>query len=190
MFRIIDDVMKNIMRKIILLGNLFCIGYTAVSIYSSIADKTIKKKLESHIIKNLPAVIEAQEKKLGIKHIGVPRIMVSYSDFPNGGYDAEEDSLEIMIESPEAIDDTSTKEILDHELGHFYVDKMEEKMGKRLHYNDSESIARYFGNTMNDIGDSKDMQDKNLKEYRIIRPLIKKYGVKGAIEHLLISREK
>jgi hypothetical protein len=182
-----NAMMKKTIRKIIELTLIGCgaialFNYTHDNfIYAFINDKIAKHKNENYIEKILPDIVQAQEKRLGIKYPGMPKIIVLDSDFPDGGYDAVEDTLEIMV-GHDAVYDSSIKQILDHELGHFYVDKLEERAGKKLQHDIAESIALYIENTMNG---EKHSEKGILKESLMIKSLAKKHGLKNAIEYLL-----
>jgi hypothetical protein len=194
------------------------------------------KSIEPYVKKNLAKIMKAQEKKLGIKHIDKPNLKFGIPDKENnipgrimtGQYKPWEDSISLRIRStitPETNLSNILKEIvtfgeisdikatLDHELGHFYADKVNESMGMgdwpgftyRTYYDIlctkliAEGIATYFEKSMNDgkdefkdsdwTGTLLDLIDPEYVYnggYHLVKPIIDKYGRKG-IEHLILT---
>ena len=187
------------------------------------SDADVKSYVETH----LSQIIERQEKKLGIGHFGVPKVSYEYPPWVTdedkasaapGGYGAEEDTIYIPLEmsvTPEfsltnAIRNVaifgnvfSVEKTLEHELGHFYADKLSECLGKERSFSDqakhqiaahivSEGIAEYFQRALNDGQD--DFKDSDwprtpaefLTEkviysggFHIVKPIIDRYGTNG-----------
>lgn len=141
----------------------------------------ISHKIESNLIerdnfhgyvgrRHLEEIVKNQEKMLGIKHFGIPEI--SYGTDQNinisgailcGSYDPKEDRIYL----PPELTVCNVKETLGHELGHFYLDKLNESIGKGdfprdVRYNPeeigimliSEGIAEYFGRAISNRKDN------------------------------------
>lgn len=169
------------------------VGISSLSCYYSmiLPPQQLKKQSSSYQIRqyvnnNLDTIIQNQEKKLNIAHQGVPVVEVGISDqikksFPGlpicGCYDSGENIIyikkDIIINLEEEIknvevsspgNDCYIKQVIDHELGHFYVDMLSENLGtgswpqtltengtvdKNAIHIIGEGIAEYFGRSMN-----------------------------------------
>lgn len=108
-------------------------------------------RLESFIQSDLGGIMEEQENKLGITHFGVPEV---FSGFPaewsgfetlgvSGTYEPSNDSIYLspICHVEDHPDDKwirlincgrphDARAVLAHELGHFYVDKLNESLGR------------------------------------------------------------
>ena len=218
----------NFIRKLEIFGIVtFLAGLSwapALTIVQTRANKLIKPYVE----KNLAEIVRSQEEKLGIKHFRLP--MVKFENqgiFENslllGSYNSGEDTIylnPIFSVTPE-LNATNlllkflsfgvvfnVKEILDHELGHFYIDKKYESMGTSNWYKldgyinlekiisikiISEGISEYFEREINGKKDSPDdfKLPENLLDfaynetlvynagYNLVKPVIDKYGERG-----------
>lgn len=166
------------------------ISVSSVSYYAHMAFQEHFKKQEPHyqimhyVNENLDAIIRKQEQKLNIIHREVPTVKVGISAqtkklFPHslicGSYNSEENTIylknDIIIDAKNEIQglevmtsSCTIKMVLDHELGHFYCDKLSENLEKgswpqTLLENGTvdenaihiirEGIAEYFVRTMN-----------------------------------------
>jgi hypothetical protein len=93
-----------------------------------------------------------------------------------------------------------TKQVVEHELGHFYVDNLIKKLGKtEINYIGfkkiskeiiGEGIAEYFARVMNDKknfpNETVDSNNFYSESFYLVKPIIDKYGEKG-IEYLLFN---
>jgi len=129
-----------------------------------------EKAIRDYVLTNLEKIIGAQEKKLGIKHFGVPEIEYGFgkeTHLRKAKYDCLKDkiyiySLDIPLDEREML---SAEEILNHELGHYYADGLSEELrgesfpveyhNNKFEYAErigiklaSEGIAEYFRVTM------------------------------------------
>lgn len=185
--------------------------------------------IKFYIEKNLNEIIKEQEEVLNIKHFGVPTIVVKPEDFEHNnifsgvrlGYYSNDtiyinSTLEITVPNSKLNNilgdifffghTSNIKEILDHELGHYYVDKLKENLNinKELDTNlikigmklISEGIAEYFKNKIY----KKDLKKYNLVKsvddmkygefyncgYHLVKPVIDRHGKKG-IEYLIAN---
>ena len=163
-------------------------------IASSVVQKKVDNKVKQYVGNNLNNIMKEQEEKLGIKHFGVPIISYDpksaneFGGLAQGVYTPEEDEiflqLGLAVTPEENLTNTlanifnggythNIKIALDHELGHYYMDKLNENVGNGdwptqmdLFTNPgtkviAEGVAEYFNATINN-----------------------KYGQKG-IEHLM-----
>ncbi len=212
-----------------------CLGTLAGSLFPLyfIIQSKINNNIQPYVESHLAEIIKNQEEKLGIKHFGIPKI--SYHLPPGesswltaGLYDQKKDEIYLPLGAaitPEKnFENTAAvylsfgsvhnvKETLDHELGHFYVDKLSESLGRVdwLDFSDhiptddkigtkliAEGIAEYFKKTINNGKDDFNDSDfpKELKEFwtidviyhggfHLVKPIIDRYGKKG-IEHLIL----
>lgn len=178
----------------------FCATSVVVVSSAFFVQKKVSDSIEPYVRSHLEEIMKDQEVVLGIKHMGVPEI--SFEDAPctkgrsflasleiSGEYVPKEDKIYLplvfKITPEKKLINTlaswmtfgsisNVKEVLDHELGHFYVDKLSEALGRgncpdysgidvktRSGMNDymekslgikvvSEGIARYFDIKMND----------------------------------------
>lgn len=195
--------------------------------------KKINREVPIYVKSHLEEIMKKQEEVLGIKHFGVPEI--SFDPAPStkrenvfkamptiGEYDSKNDKIYLPLGlaiTPEknltnslakflTLGSThNIKVTLDHELAHFYTDKVNEALGKgdwpeyyeispnstspeedkKRSKNDnlqiiSEGIATYFERKLN-IGFVKKPPIYE-KGFRLVRPIIDKHGKKG-IEYLI-----
>lgn len=188
--------------------------FSLASSYFIVKDRVeqgIQPYVESHIVE----IVKEQEERLGIKHFGIPKIVYeqrislsnglvgSDKDRIFGIYKSKTDEVYLStsyLVTPErnlvniiateifATSLIDVKELLDHELGHFYVDKLNENLGKGNWSNREagkkivvEGISEYFRVTLNNGG------KQNFRDYGglpLVKPIIDKYGKRG-IEHLI-----
>ena len=186
------------------------------------ATENSKRYVESH----LEEAMKKQEEVLGIKHIGKPTIVYGCHPYHDGVYKSYVDTISLEIcraITPEKnISDIlakhlaqrepfDVKSVLDHELGHFYMDKLNESKGNGdyvLFEGDqdwkgknliAEGIATYFERSLNKWEDpvakikesdikavEKMLKLYNVYEvgYRVVKPIIDGHGTK-AIEYLI-----
>ncbi len=199
-----------------------------------VVQNRINHSIQPYVESNITRIIETQEDVLGIQHFGVPKISYKQPHWikdgfqVSGAYEPEKDQIYLPLGlaiTPErnlsnilAICMTfgsthNVKETLDHELGHFYADKLCESLGKGdwLHFSDgreinvndvgiklvSEGIAEYFKRTLN--GGKDDFEDSDWPRkfedfftrkviydggFHLVKPIIDMYGRRG-IERLM-----
>jgi len=219
------------------------IGTSLVVNIPQVTRYIVNNNVKSYVENNLVNIIEAQEKKMGIKHFGIPKIsyeIPSSKRIINGTktfglYDQETDKLYIQLDSTITPEKNLTnflitkissenltnflmtktsrgktyniKELLDHELGHFYLDKLDESLGggdwpvysENENENNrkqliSEGIGEYFDKTMNNRQDKFKDSDwpKEIEKFwtdeiiynggfHLVKPIIDKYGERGMI---------
>ena len=184
-------------------------------IVKNVVEKSIQPYVESHIV----TIIKDQEERLGIQHFGIPRIAykqkISLSNGPLeskegigfGIYKAKADeihlSLRYLVTPDTSLVNTiateifgilfprvNVKEVLDHELGHFYIDKFNESLGKGDWSNRnrgkkiiSEGICEYFRIVLNN-GGKHDFADYG--GLPIVKPILDRYGKRG-IDYLITN---
>ena len=174
----------NFKQKLGVLG--VGIGLSMISWFPAlmIVEGRSRKLIRPYVEKNLAGIVKAQEEKLGIKHFGLPGIkyesqLLFNGSLTLGGYSPKDDTIylnTIFSITPE-LNATNLlmkflsfglvfdiKKIMDHELGHFYVDKKYENLGIKnwhnLPYNIAleefisikiiaEGISEYFEKEMN-----------------------------------------
>lgn len=158
-------------------------------------------------------VMASQEEKLGIKHFGTPDILVSTTSPALGWYQSHEDTIYLSLEQALTPESALT---LAHELGHYYADKLHERLGKGdwPQYSDeksandvcikiiSEGIAEYFERC--ESYQSDDFKDEEWPQehtefwkdrvayaggYHLVKPIIDKHGKRG-ISYLIINTPK
>jgi len=177
---------KNLIKYTLLSWAVMYAGY---QFNKEITPILIEKSIPKYVEKNLDKIMKKQEEKLGIKHIGHPNVGFNtppgymkgdsigvYTGLYNSEFDYMDFSTEYNI--PPKLNLTyvfakihnkpldNLKHAIDHELGHFYVDKVSESMGLGdypQNYTDSfyepqdlvmtEGIAEYFERTMNKMDD-------------------------------------
>ncbi len=193
--------------------------------------------IQAYVEKNLEHIIKKQEEKIGITYPAErPRIEYAFPEeyiFPGifGFYNDKEDTLYLpsgLLTNPKldfsdyltiiaTFNHTANiKRVLDHELVHFYCDKLKEQVWKKynlfpksrlLFSNEeiiadkliNEGIAEYVENTMNGEEEKpfsfekwplETAQFSNRGIYRggyaIVKPIIDKYNKKG-IQFLLFN---
>ena len=193
-----------------------------------------QKKAKQYVENNLTKIIEAQNKKLEIEHFGVPEIQFGLYVYPSGkvlndpgAYHSGNDKIYMDPKIPWTTPNNGfmnfltgffnfgyvapIKPVLDHELGHFYQDKLNESLGMgdfRVDYSSyktflggkiiAEGIAEYFSKTMNNIednfNDSDWPKDHELFTFddiydggaHLVKPIIEKYG-KDGMEYLIMN---
>jgi len=225
---------KCILRKVALAS----IGIGASLIASDITTTYLyfqeDPDIEEYVQENLELFIEKQEKELGISY-SAKRPSIEYlipkENIPLGViglYDNANDTIYLpsglLIRPRWDFNDTMVtivtfnrtayaKRVLDHELAHFYCDKVKEQvLGKNHHLSNiymfipeerianqlvGEGIAKYIENKMNgeDHGlypfkdwpsDIEDFSNKEIYQggYTIVRPIIDQYKEKGI--HILL----
>jgi hypothetical protein len=187
--------------------------------------------IQPYVERNLVKAMKAQEKKLGIKHFGMPKIKYGLSegdikDNNLGLYFRDKNTIELRLCSmvtPEGTvgdgivglfnpgDTNDVKPVLDHELGHFYADKLNESLGggdwpdysgksdaeKVCLKLVSEGIAEYFERSIS--GEKDNFEDSEWPKkiddfwgtrvlysggYHLVKPIIDAYGKEG-IEYLM-----
>ena len=150
---------KNLSRKYLWLKRILIAAFGAELIFNPItfhyflkAKQHLGKLMQNKASENsrqyvknhLEDVMKEQEEKLGIKHVGIPEMGYTCDPEFKGHYDSERNEIDLDIEhavTPEGnLSDViakylapkkpfGVKIILDHELGHFYMDKLEESRG-------------------------------------------------------------
>ena len=196
-------------------------------IASSVVQKKVDNKVKQYVGNNLNNIMKEQEEKLGIKHFGVPIISYDpksaneFGGLAQGVYTPEEDEiflqLGLAVTPEENLTNTlanifnggythNIKIALDHELGHYYMDKLNENVGNGdwptqmdLFTNPgtkviAEGVAEYFNATINNKEDIYDKWPETIFDWtpvdvydggcHLVKPIIDKYGQKG-IEHLM-----
>jgi hypothetical protein len=174
-----------------------------------------------YVEKNLKHIIAAQEEKLGIQHFGIPKIKYSYNKKGSNGYYDEKTETILLRDGIVTgqgcsmldkianfltlnLFSVDVKITLDHELGHYYPDKLSKSIENgpwpiipadvktpgllRI----SEGIAEYFAITMNNTADYKRNHKWTVwypEGYDLVKPIIDKYGRKG-IEYLILNSPK
>ena len=128
-----------------------------------IIPKKLSRNMQSYVESNLEKTLNAQEKELGIQHFGKPNIKVEHSILGIAGlYDRENDTIYLnpdLLVPDNNLTNTlakifyfrylvDAKEVFDHELGHFYTDKLSESLGlgnwpPELHQMDSSHKLRF-----------------------------------------------
>jgi hypothetical protein len=206
----------KLMKRIVFLLFAGIIG--AIS-YSSFIHRY--NSAPQYVEKNLRNIIAAQEEKLGIQHFGIPKIKYGYNKKGSNGYYDEKTETILLRDGIVTGQGCSmldkianfltlnlfsfdVKLTLDHELGHYYPDKLSKSIGNGPwpifpnHWNApgllrlSEGIAEYFAITMNNITDYKKYHNWTLlypEGYELVKPIIDKYGPKG-IKYLILKSPK
>jgi hypothetical protein len=207
----------NVKKRIIFL--LFA-GIIAAISYSSYVHRynSVPEFVENNLIK----IISSQEEKLEIKHFEIPKIKYGYKKKgSNGYYDEVTETIFLrdgivtsqgctMIDKIAnfltlSLFSFDVQVTLDHELGHYYPDKLSKSIGNRpwpIFAGDfnpppgllrvSEGIAEYFAITMNPTADYKKYHKESVwypEGYDLVKPIIDKYGRKG-IEYLILNSPK
>ncbi|MBS3085206.1 hypothetical protein J4225_00800 [Candidatus Pacearchaeota archaeon] len=186
---------------------------------SSLYTKNHNEKIIKNYIKNdLKYEMANQEQILGIKYLGTPNIEYHMQpeiiNLAPGAYDAETDTiyinLHLLTERKSLKQDLlRVKKTLNHELGHFYTDKLSERLGKKDLFKFArgenylgvevyperlilEGIAEYFDIEVN--GGAHSFKDTDwptdldafnkttaiyLGGYHLVKPIIDLYGEKG-----------
>lgn len=229
------------MKKIKILKTIFWSTVTAAVYFPASLVTTLhlyRRKdpdIEVYVQENLEQIIEEQEKKLGITY-PKERPTIKYTlpeNYTFGGivglYKGVEDTIYLpsgLLVKPEfdwsdfiatiaTFNNTvEAKRVLDHELAHFYCDKMKEKAWEKNHHLlqiylffpeeiianrlINEGIARYVENRMNGEEESFSLDNWPSKVenftretiyqggYTIVKPIIDRYGEKG-IQFLLFN---
>lgn len=159
----------------------------------------------------LEQLIETQERRLEMRHLGFPRLIVSM----NGG---RYKNWRIYVQYWD-------EELLSHELGHYYLDKLCNKLGVYFfNFDDgkkitewwearddliSEGIAMYFEKEMNNGKD--DFKDSEYPErikdflrnkanfllrlqysggYHLVKPILDKFGVEEGCKRIISDLPK
>ncbi|MDH3353414.1 MAG: hypothetical protein OEL87_03125, partial [Nanoarchaeota archaeon] len=205
-----------------------------------ILQNRINDSIPPYIESNLERIMERQEDRLGIKHFGAPKIVYKkprWQKSPvtmniSGIYYPKEDEIYFPLGSaitPEKnlINNIVTtiapglthniKQTLDHELGHFYTDKLSESLGRgdwpifsdKQSLGDkiglkmtSEGIAEYFERSAS--GQSGNFYNYNWPKktedlvstdrlydggFHLVKPIIDIYGKQG-MKYLIINPPK
>lgn len=171
--------------------------------------------IERHIVENLDAILAQQEEQLGITYFGKPQLqfslpaaLVEQNSLVTLWYAGIYENNAIYLNLSGFDNYTGAKETLDHELGHFYTEKLHESWGLGIWpvytydepYSDSniclklidEGIAEYFSRAMNNGADA--FKDTNWPisvfgfwenhvindgGYHLVKPIIDAYGEEG-----------
>lgn len=161
----------------------------------------LKKNSRKFIEENLEEIVKDQEKRLGIKHFGLPKITYDlFSTHTGGSYNPENDKMTLSVSTI----NSDNLYFINHELGHFYADKLNESLGfgswpdlkatdekwKRLQLI-NEGIAEYFARTTTNKSEDyqSESSDANWRElynqaFKFVKPIIQNYGKEG-IEYLI-----
>lgn len=207
---------KNSWGKIVSISAVYVLTLTSLfgAGYASIKWKFVRPKTL------LQRCIVEQNKELGIRHFGAPNLAfedVRYIRL-SGRYDDVKDQISIdaiiYLNDDLILGHPNAKEILDHELGHFYTDKLSESLGRGSWPNTvwteptittntacikliAEGIAEYFERHINNMPDN--FSDANYPSdtaqfwtgwviysggNHLVKPIIDKYG-KDGIEYLI-----
>lgn len=163
-------------------------GALALSSCNISERKEVKKDLPhpeaiNYVTSNLGDIISSQEKTIGIKHFGLPKIVFKGCGFRGDRESYNPDTNTLTIYMPRAhvhFSPLTTEDIIRHGLGHFYVDKLSESLGngswppddkdnidyvrKRLVF---EGIGEYFRRkSFNEKDNFKDSQwPKTIEEF-------------------------
>ena len=218
---------KNIWHTIInvvLAGTLLGMGMHVTGIA---AQNIAGKKSKHYVEKRLEEVMKTQEETLGIEHVGMPNISYKCSPGFFGEYIPERDELCLLVSSAVTPEKNllnalagllglkkvhAIKKTLDHELGHFYMDKLNESRDKgnwpsQEYFSESddnwvgtrliaEGVAVYFERSLNPWEDPfEDINKMTQREalrwanvyeigFRTVKPIIENYG-KKAIEYMM-----
>ena len=192
--------------------------FSLASSYFIVKDR-VEKGIQPYVESHLVAIIKDQEDKLGIQHFGIPRIVYEKQillydgsvgfkeDRIFGIYKAKTDEIHLSssylvtpdtnliniiattVFDPEL---ANVEEILAHELGHFYIDKFNESLGRGSWSNRedgnkavSEGISEYFRKVLNNGGDGGVRLSYDM-EFNLVKPIIDKYGKRG-IDYLIAN---
>lgn len=196
-------------RDLGLAALLFAGNGASKAIESKAIEYDVDPRISAYMDSILVPTIKAQEDAIGIEHFGMPHIVLRASEKGdnNGQYDNILNSILIRIPHPyQNFDPNITSQVLHHELGHFYADKLSEYSGNgswpglttdlnlvRSGGILTEGIAEYFERTFFHEDDSKDLPgyvpidklDKNLGFYShvlgywLVKPIIDIYGKEG-----------
>ena len=139
-WKVVDNIRKYVLLPL-------AVGVLGYSLYLSACimfPLWQSRNSEEYARKNLENRIQLQEEKLGIKHFGVPNLGFNdeYLSATGGTYDAETDSIIIEVNNTKTtysefnrwiekhleFEAMHVDEVLDHELGHFYMDKLSESL--------------------------------------------------------------
>ncbi len=150
------------------------------------------KRCETYVQNNLvKEIIQDQEEKLGIKHAGVPKIKFSHDLALMAQYNWETNIITLGPRSfgyptVNCQNLLSLKAALAHELGHYYIDKLNESLRryKTKYATDEdlerivkEGIAEYFKRTLN-LSSLKVTKFYD-RAYSFTKPIIDAYGIIG-----------
>ncbi len=214
-----SDRRSNKFEKIIIAAFSAIVLTPYAMFYAGAAlQKKVDKNVKQYVESNLGKIIKEQEERLGIKHFGTPEISHEnpparqhYGPFVRGEYIAEEDKIFLPLGNAITPEQNTTnrlanflsfgmlynmKEVLDHELGHYYMDKLNESKGGGDWTSDnpgitliSEGIAQYFSATMNNKEDIYNKWPETIFDWNIVdiyeggchlvKPIVDKYGQKG-----------
>lgn len=188
------------------------IGVLAFDLGMFVNYRIENKNKKKYIEKNLVNIINSQNEKLGIVHFGIPKLSYEQDSIPfifSGIYRSKEDKIYLST----TFHLEGMLKTLNHELGHYYTDKLNESLGKgdfEIDFNDSkecfigkkiigEGIAEYFLCRMNGIED--DFQDSEWPAdilgfyqsrviynggHHFVKPIIDEHGKRG-IEYLITN---
>ena len=154
--------------------------YFLTTIFSILAPiytiKFVKENVTNYAQSNLENMMKDQENKLNIHHFGIPKISKNKSAI--GAYLPDTDEIILPLEYGTIPGKNlsnlivnillkkgikfKVKEILDHELGHFYVDKLHESLGLGNFptYNKNSSIEKIIAETIIGEGIAMYFEDK------------------------------
>jgi hypothetical protein len=205
--------------------HIFLLAFLAGGLLSYGNTMTDEAVLREYVNRNLRPIMKKQEQVLGIRHRGVPNIKYGScpaegkDDCPLAQYLPETDtilmnsnSLELLAHSRtgEVKTTSFTKYVIDHELGHFYGDKLSEANGNGNWpallqdgtYEDSglavavEGVAAYFAEKMNPdhrLFSCDGQWPRSYSEYNFnpelyeeagfctVDPILAKYGRRGIL---------
>lgn len=223
-------------HKVTIAAGAFLLGMIPASF---IVREKIKESIQPYVESHLEQIVKSQEEKLGIQHFGIPEVKYGLppevqvsNDFAVaiGIYRSKDDRIYLSLGSSitselNLVNVLATiitlgnipnvKETLDHELGHYYVDKLNESLGRGDWPGYSyglfegvgiklvaEGIAEYFKKTIN--GGEDDFEDSDWPDnffdffsvpvlyeggYHLVKPIIDRYGKRG-IEYLIQNPPK
>ncbi|HYD02870.1 MAG TPA: hypothetical protein VEC16_01080 [Alphaproteobacteria bacterium] len=215
------------------LSQRIILTFSLVAGFASTMQLITHNSISNYVKSDLTKIMRKQEEKLGIIHEGMPDVGYYSSIFDKdvvGTYNSKRDFVNIDVLKVNVSGNNDVKyvysdnrqnidELLNHELGHFYVDKLSERIYGRdwpkysnLEELDdvirlkliSEGIAEYFENVMmnenlNAIPYWPKKEYLFIKEgnnpllyktgFHIVNPIINIYRTKG-IEYLILNIPK
>ena len=129
-----SNIIHNIKNKMIYLGLVLGLSCASAELPAplKIEDKTVSSEAKEWVTQNIGIIMKSQEEALGINHFGTPSL--EFKGCGRGGdrgeYDPDNDILILYIPRFDVhFSPSTTGEILRHELGHFYADKLSECLG-------------------------------------------------------------
>lgn len=148
-----------------ILGAVVALGGLALFKFHDFVDSQRKLTAQEYVEKNLGRIMRDQERRVGLAHLGVPNIIFNETRIGSDRYSPENDSIylyEGLTVHPEPrcpfLDfmglgtppsESNVQDTLEHELGHFYVDQLSERMGNGSWPKSEEELKGSFANVHN-----------------------------------------